>query len=274
MSGLPARVVTALAVVAVVGSAILFAPQAVLLILASLIGGLLFYEVGCLFPTFNEVGTRLKYFQLAILTSVGFGFVVVFSTNELVLSNQLLVIWGAVLVWLVLLCSSFIGGQNHKNSLLWIKLVLAILGCGISLSCGYLLYLRIGPIGLIFVIALVCVVDTGAYFVGKAIGKRKFVPSISPNKTWEGTIGGVVSGFLLCMIVVWLELKIPTVSNLWVLTTIVVPLAILGDLFESSLKRAAGAKDSGKLLPGHGGVFDRVDSLLPVLPATLLYTLV
>lgn len=274
MSGLPARVVTALVVVAVVGSVILFAPQFVLLMLASLIGGLLFYEVGCLFPTRNEIRTHQKYIQLGVLALVGFGFVFVYSTNSLAIKNQLEVVVVAVFVWLVLLCSSFLEGQNQKRSSLWIKLVLAILGCGMSLSCAYLLYLQIGSGGLIFVIALVSVVDTGAYFVGKAIGKRKFVPSISPNKTWEGTIGGVVSGYLLCMTVVWLELKIPNVSNLWLLTTIVVPLAVLGDLFESSLKRSAGAKDSGNLLPGHGGVFDRVDSLLPVLPAILLYTLV
>ena len=113
--------------------------------------------------------------------------------------------------------------------------------------------------------------DTFAYFAGRAFGKRKIVPSISPNKTLEGFIGGfigcIITGAVFSYIVGipwWMGIHVGMISGI---------LAPLGDLFESKIKRLCNVKDSGTLLPGHGGVLDRFDSLLFAAPITLVYIL-
>jgi phosphatidate cytidylyltransferase len=107
--------------------------------------------------------------------------------------------------------------------------------------------------------------DTGAYFVGSLFGKRKLIPHISPGKTWEGLAGGVLGAVVAALALSsLLGLSVPLAI---VLGLVVCAAAVSGDLCESLLKRAAGVKDSGHIIPGHGGVLDRVDSILFVLPA-------
>jgi phosphatidate cytidylyltransferase len=111
--------------------------------------------------------------------------------------------------------------------------------------------------------------DIGAYYVGRAIGKHKLAPAISPGKTWEGVIGGIASGLILAAVAhFWFFRELPLKWAL-PLAAVMVILGILGDLTESALKRGAGAKDAAKILPGHGGLLDRLDSLL--FNAPLLY---
>jgi len=111
--------------------------------------------------------------------------------------------------------------------------------------------------------------DVGAYYVGRAIGKHKLAPKISPGKTWEGVAGGVVAGLGLATVAhFWFFRELPLKWAL-PLAAVMTTLGILGDLTESALKRGAGAKDAAKILPGHGGVLDRLDSLL--FNAPLLY---
>jgi len=111
--------------------------------------------------------------------------------------------------------------------------------------------------------------DTGAYYTGRAIGKRKLAPKISPGKTWEGVIGGIVAALALATVAhLWFFRELPLKWAL-PLAGVMTVLGILGDLTESALKRGAGAKDAAKILPGHGGVLDRLDSLL--FNAPLLY---
>ena len=151
---------------------------------------------------------------------------------------------------------------------------------------------KVGVEFLLSVLVLVWVADIGAYFAGRIWGGRwmpiKLAPSISPGKTWEGVLGGVASVFALAMLWRLLELNsllapvslyaqlcqggglILTVLCLLLLTA----MSVVGDLVESLVKRSAGVKDSSRLLPGHGGVLDRIDALLPTLPlAMMLYTL-
>jgi len=112
--------------------------------------------------------------------------------------------------------------------------------------------------------------DTGAYLVGKTFGRRKLIPRISPNKTVEGAIGGIASAALTAMLCAWL-FGLPV--QVWLalsLGIILGAVGILGDLAESAIKRQAGVKDSGTLIPGHGGVLDRIDALLFVLVTTWL----
>lgn len=141
--------------------------------------------------------------------------------------------------------------------------------------------------GINFLLSVFCLVwmaDIAAYFCGKAFGRRKLAPAISPGKSWEGAIGGLLGVLLLA--VLWARfidarVAVDSVSLYQLLLKgQVLPVALLalvflgamsvvGDLFESLVKRAVGAKDSSALLPGHGGVLDRIDALLPVLPLAM-----
>jgi phosphatidate cytidylyltransferase len=132
---------------------------------------------------------------------------------------------------------------------------------------------------LLMVLGLVWIADTAAYFAGNAFGRHRLAPSISPGKTWEG-VAGAAAGCIIYAIICALPgaplgpyvqgaTWIPYLAGAALLCGV----SIVGDLFESALKRRAGAKDSGALLPGHGGVLDRIDSVLPTLPiAALLLT--
>ncbi|HEX3636872.1 MAG TPA: phosphatidate cytidylyltransferase, partial [Paraburkholderia sp.] len=137
--------------------------------------------------------------------------------------------------------------------------------------------------GVPFVLSLLLLVwlaDIGAYFSGKAFGKHKLAPAISPGKTWEGAIGGWLVVMIVAAAAVFWHAFEPTlysallaqlgaVRTLLALT-LLVAFSVVGDLFESMMKRQAGVKDSSGLLPGHGGVLDRIDALLPVLPLAML----
>ena len=111
--------------------------------------------------------------------------------------------------------------------------------------------------------------DIGAYYVGRAFGKHKLAPSVSPGKTWEGAIGGLVAALGMATLAhFWFFPELPLKWGL-PLALVMTVLGILGDLTESALKRGAGTKDAAKILPGHGGMLDRLDSLL--FNAPLLY---
>jgi phosphatidate cytidylyltransferase len=118
---------------------------------------------------------------------------------------------------------------------------------------------------LIMLFALVWINDSGAYFAGKSLGKRKFAPVVSPNKTWEGAIGGFLATAILGILIGAFSSTF-TVRQGLVLGLVLGILAPIGDLLESAIKRGAGVKDSGTLLPGHGGVLDRIDSVLICAP--------
>ncbi len=132
---------------------------------------------------------------------------------------------------------------------------------------SYLVKLRELPGGLYWfflVLPVVWFADSGAYLVGKQIGKHKFSPRLSPKKTWEGYIGGIIFGVFGGMLFAWLwrEQISVTLLNGAVIGLFMASLTTLGDLGESMLKRQAGIKDSSHILPGHGGVFDRIDTWL------------
>ncbi|MGZ9030684.1 MAG: phosphatidate cytidylyltransferase [Burkholderiaceae bacterium] len=140
-------------------------------------------------------------------------------------------------------------------------------------------FLLEGVVVLFSVLLIVWLADTAAYFAGRAFGKRKLAPHISPGKTWAGVVGAIVAVIAVALIARQVAPDAHLLSNLLlgnlgvggaVLLAAVVMVSVVGDLFESLLKRQAGVKDSSRLLPGHGGVFDRVDALLPTLPLAAL----
>jgi phosphatidate cytidylyltransferase len=152
----------------------------------------------------------------------------------------------------------------------------AIFGCFMAMST---LFLH-SPLFLLSVLLIVWVADIGAYFSGKAFGRRKLAPSISPGKSWEGALGGWIAVLLISALSTSAAVfsdtfpaKVLAASG-WLGFILVMSLltaaSVVGDLFESLLKRRASMKDSSSLLPGHGGVLDRIDALIPVLPIAAL----
>ncbi len=166
--------------------------------------------------------------------------------------------------------------------------MLGFLYCISVLACfvAIVVLFRRSATYLLSAMAIVWVADIGAYFSGKAFGKRKLAPSISPGKSWEGAIGGGIAVLVLSVLSIVFAGAAPWLQDTFVvqvqahkgwfvtvlLLVLVTAASIVGDLFESMLKRRAGMKDSSNLLPGHGGVLDRIDALVPVLPMAALVT--
>ncbi|WP_227766618.1 phosphatidate cytidylyltransferase [Zhaonella formicivorans] len=122
----------------------------------------------------------------------------------------------------------------------------------------------------VMILILIWVNDSGAYFVGKKFGKRKLHHLVSPKKTVEGAVGGIVATALTAMLLNYFWQLLPALHGI-ILSVLVAITGIVGDLWESALKREAGIKDSGILLPGHGGILDRFDSLLFAIPVVYYY---
>jgi len=144
------------------------------------------------------------------------------------------------------------------------KLALGVIYCGLPVLA--LMIIRRQDDGILltlWALSLVWACDIGAFFTGRSLGGPKLAPVISPNKTWSGLIGGVVLAGLVAALL-HIEYALPI--HLALATPVLAVFAQLGDLYESWLKRMAGVKDSGNILPGHGGVMDRLDGLVPVAP--------
>ena len=192
--------------------------------------------------------------------------------------------WGACAAWLVIGALALRSGPARWTR--WPATVRLALGL-LALWVAWLALAKARAIGVNFLLSALCLVwaaDIGAYAAGRAFGRRKLAPTISPGKSWEGVAGGMASVLLLAVLwVLAIDRQWPVDSaslyTVWVerlgwvglvpLALVLAGFSVVGDLFESLVKRAAGAKDSSRLLPGHGGVLDRIDALLPVLPAAL-----
>ena len=126
------------------------------------------------------------------------------------------------------------------------------------------------PEWLLFVLVGTWVTDSGAYFAGRLFGKRKLIERISPKKTWAGVYGGIIAAVVVSVIWATQTGLLPT-GHAAALGAVLAVSCVVGDLVESMFKRARGIKDSGSIMPGHGGLYDRVDSLLFTMPVGWLY---
>ncbi|KIF82581.1 phosphatidate cytidylyltransferase [Noviherbaspirillum autotrophicum] len=212
----------------------------------------------------------------AILWSVAFVFIV--FKGDLSRVNLLFGLCAAV--WVFRLTPSLVVGLPEagsvNNRLLNGIYGIAILGCFLAIAVLF----QHSPQYLLSVMALVWIADIGAYFSGKAFGRHKLAPSISPGKSWEGAIGGWLAVLMITAATTLYPALADTfparVQMKWgwagfaAVMTLLVAASIVGDLFESQLKRRASMKDSSNLLPGHGGVLDRIDALIPTLPLAIL----
>jgi phosphatidate cytidylyltransferase len=227
----------------------------------------------------NGLGPRGSCFYGALMGAGLLGYVWVVGLNEPIRTGWR---WAA-LAWV--LSVLFILRRSVSGWGRWPSLLRLCLGAAV-LWLAWLALVKARMLGVNYLLSVLCLVwmaDIAAYFGGKTWGRHKLAPTISPGKTWEGVFAGVTGVVLMAAAWAWADRTwspdSPSIyTHLWALGPLwgVVGLAcltamsVIGDLVESLVKRSAGAKDSSALLPGHGGVLDRVDALLPVLPLAMM----
>lgn len=176
--------------------------------------------------------------------------------------------WVLVVVWL----GRFSRQPNSRSALL----TLAVVGFIVLVVPWFALVNlhgspSFGSVYILVLLSLVWIADSGAYFAGRLWGRRKLAPQISPGKTWAGAYGAVVCGLIIAVLAAYLLKLAPAQWPAFLVVAVAtVVISIIGDLFESMIKRQSGVKDSGSLLPGHGGVLDRIDSLTAAAPVFFL----
>ncbi|MGA4741970.1 phosphatidate cytidylyltransferase [Acinetobacter junii] len=255
------RIITALVLVAVVLSC-MFATQShypmfILMILAAGVAG---YEWFKLMPHGEALVSKPKAWIYG-------GCVAAVSTLALFFDDVALLLWAAsILTWL----GSIYWVKNFPESDNWYNVSLYAIGFILISAAVTALYSvwHSSPWWLMYLFLLVWGADSGAYFVGRKFGKKKLAPTVSPNKSVEGLYGGVATTVIIMLVVQYSYLNLTAIQLILflLLSIITVFASVLGDLFESMIKRRAGIKDSGRVLPGHGGVLDRIDSLLAAAP--------
>jgi phosphatidate cytidylyltransferase len=270
---LKTRVITALVLLAVLLPILYFDNFTAFAVVATAFFGAAIWEA---FRLFNPDARSALVVAVFWTAAFAWGFFVQGASN--------LMFWFAisVLIWLLRLAPSLKIGLPPLgaggNTLLSVTYAVAIVGCFAAIVALF----NHSPLYLLSVMALVWIADIGAYFSGKAFGKHKLAPSISPGKSWEGAIGGCIAVLVIAALTVLFAhdaladtfaVQVHDRRGWVVLVPVLILIAaasVAGDLFESQLKRRAGMKDSSKLLPGHGGVLDRIDALIPVLPLAAL----
>jgi phosphatidate cytidylyltransferase len=257
------RVASAVVLVALVGGVLWFAPWWAALVLASLAAAGAAAEVAGLS---RGVGAPVP----ALLVSVGAVVVCAMVPIGMVNGDAMFAVLSALVLGGSLV--TLAGGPPSPHSITQAAVtIMAPLYVGLPLGAMLWIQLVTGPRALIFVIAVIAASDSAQYFVGRAIGRRKLAPFVSPAKTFEGAQGGLVAALLIG---IWLgprwgQAASPVQGA--ALGAVLCLAGIMGDLFKSLLKRSAGVKDSGTLIPGHGGVLDRIDAYLFAVPVYLLF---
>ena len=180
------------------------------------------------------------------------------------------IFWAFALLWVL----SYPGSAVIWSSPLFVAVMGFFVLVPASAALFYLLSLENGQWLFLFLIAIVSCADIGAYFTGKQWGKKKMLPKVSPGKSWAGLLGGLscvgAFSFILAHVVTIFEFSVITLT---VVSIITVLSSVLGDLVESMVKRQAGKKDSSNLLPGHGGIMDRIDSVTAAAPVFVLLSI-
>lgn len=260
---LKTRIITAIALVAAFLPALFFASNIVWAISMLLISVAALYEWANLIDlpkSISIVYAAICAIFGAVLVSLlmQYGFHWLFYQSLLIFAVSL-IFW--ILFVPVLLAKYFIA----RN-----KAVLMVIGFLMIMPLWLALIFAKGanPWLLLSLLATIWIADSAAYFAGKNFGKHKLAPSVSPGKTWEGVLGAFIGVTLFAAVLygAGLVTHLAVFPLLWVVTA----LGVVGDLFESLIKRQFNKKDSGNILPGHGGILDRIDGLLPSLPIAVL----
>ncbi|HSW13851.1 MAG TPA: phosphatidate cytidylyltransferase [Solimonas sp.] len=263
------RVITALILLPLLLALVWYAPTPWLYGVLVLVGMLMAWEWTGLMGWGQRRPVRLGYAALvgALLALAWF-----------VPGREKLLPWllGAAVLWWLFAISLFPGFpdnlQNNRPGALPMSLLGILLTLSTLLALAALHAMPQGALKLLYFLFIVFAADTGAYLAGRNFGRRKLAPNISPGKTVEGALGG------LLLTAAWamtggVYVFAPEGDKVWMLlglTVVVAAISIVGDLTESMFKRIAGLKDSGNILPGHGGILDRVDSILAGAPVMVL----
>ena len=259
------RIITALLLALVFIGVLFFCPPWIFALFVGAVTALAAWEWANLC---HIIAAAARVLYTVVVLAIAVGLWLLMENTALITMEQLLLVscvwWAVALLWV----------QGYPNSVVlwqsrWTRMVmggLVLIPCLLGL-----VFLRSWSNGQWLVIGVVLVVaaaDIGAYFAGRRFGRRKLAPRVSPGKSWEGVVGGVVAVTLLGLIYATIR-----DANTGVVLAIVLPAAlasVIGDLLESMLKRFRGVKDSGHLLPGHGGVLDRIDGLAAAVPVFAL----
>jgi len=273
------RVLSGAVLVAIAVAVVWFAPPAVFFAVAEALLILAFVEYGALAAACGLPIPMVASGAGTVAASIGV--TSSFWVEDRMMANAVALDAALLSAFVVLAAMSLVtssqGGQGGKKNALGLAAASVFPMLYLGLPIGAMVALRsLRGRGALFLLLLtVMVSDTAQYYSGRAFGRRLLAPEISPKKTTEGALGGFVFGMLIMSVAGhwWL----PDVSWLIrsLLGAVIVALGIAGDLFESMLKRSAGVKDSSALIPGHGGVLDRIDALLfaaPVYYVFLKYT--
>lgn len=265
---LKTRIITATLLLAVIVPALVFLPPRgwAMVVLALLVGAA--WEWGRLC---GYAGGRTVVLPLLVACAAGVALV---APPGGVLGDAWLI--AATLLWILA-----VPAWLHWRSRVPAGLGLAAMGWLVLLACWYAVW-RASESGWVYLLLLmgtVWVADICAYFAGKSFGRHKLAPAISPGKTWEGVIGAIVGVQIFAAVCIVIEASVPNYFGAlaarigWIgallAALVLTGVSVVGDLFESLLKRRVGMKDSSSLLPGHGGVLDRVDALISTLPVAL-----
>lgn len=263
------RIVTAAWLLPLFVSALLYLPNrywAVLVLAISLIAA---WE-WCALAGFGRAGRW--FFAITMLALCLSSLLAARSITEMGLGVQYAMYWIAAAFWVLVVPAWLRGWWRVRHPAL-----LGAAGCAVLVPSWFaIVELQRAPYELLMLMGIVWIADVAAFFAGRVFGRRKLAPSISPGKTWEG-VGGAAGAVALYYVLLQFSPGTEGAAFLQpagvVLFAVVTAAGIEGDLFESWIKRRAGAKDSGSLLPGHGGVLDRIDALTSSMPLAALMLL-
>ena len=234
----------------------------------------MFYTSGELFNTITAIVGLLAVYELLVMLSLPFmwGYLAVLAVpvllwvlDQVQIPLVLLVLMPVVLWQILYVFSHRLKNNAESFSRFAYAQSMTILLMLFSYALIELHQTKEGVLFLSGAMLGVWTADIAAYFVGKAIGKNKLCPSISPGKSVEGFFGGLIFGVLVAVFF-WVSYVGLELLFALILAIVLIIISVVGDLSESALKRSVGVKDSGKMLPGHGGILDRIDALLPSIP--------
>ena len=227
------------------------------------------YEWAALAKTSNRVGYAYAFACAAVFATVVWGWQVIDPAHP----GLVFVFALASLFWILAVPAWLLSGaQLRSKPLALVVGTIVVVPAGLSMVSLHF----VGPAALLMLLAFIWIADSAAYFAGRAFGKHKLAPAISPGKTWEGVAGAVAGTMIYAMICAEASPSLGAAvrGTSWPaylgIALLLCAVSVVGDLFESLIKRQAKVKDSGTLLPGHGGVLDRIDSITSTLPVALL----
>ena len=266
------RILTAIVLIPLVIIALFFAPLSIFSYLIIAVCALATWEWSHFLGMVKK--TQKAIFMVLIISLLTLLYLI---PNDLSLKGKLFtyIICLSIVWWFIalLLVISYPQSAKYWSKSILIKLLFALftlIPFYISMlelrSINYDIDRYTGAVWLLYVFVLVWATDTGAYFAGRAIGKHKLAVKVSPGKTIEGFIGGVSLAILVCILVYLTGYFAISFINFLISSLLAILVSVLGDLTESMFKREAGIKDSGNLIPGHGGILDRIDSLTAAVP--------